>query len=359
MQKIPFGETKQGERANLYLLKNNKNTMVKVTDFGASLVSFLFRDRDGREKDVVLGYDGAGEYESHTCYFGAVVGQNCNRIEESRFVLHGVEWELTANENGNNLHSGVHGCSKCIWETKEYTENRITFCHRSREERPGFPGNLEIEVSYTLTEEDALEIAYHGRADADTVMNFTNHAYFNLGGHDSGSVLDHRLQIFADAYTPVRGGDSIPTGEIAPVEGTPMDFRTEKEIGREIEADFEQLKFTGGYDHNYVLSERPGEMKVMAKAYCEKTGIALEASTDCCGMQFYAGNFIGEQVGKNGAAYGDRCGFCLESQFYPNAVRQEGFASPVVKKGEVYQSKTVYRLYLEEGERDETDSGRG
>ena len=348
MQKLPFGETKEGKKASLYLLRNQNNTVVKATDFGAALVSFIFRDREGRERDVLLGYDSAAEYESHTCYFGAVVGRCCNRIEKSRIVINGTEWKLLANENENNLHSGVHGCSKCLWEVKEYAQNRITFCHESREEQPGFPGNLKVEVTYLLTEEDALEISYRAAADADTVMNFTNHAYFNLGGHDSGSVLEQELQIFAEAYTPVRGADSIPTGEIRPVEGTPMDFRIRKKIGRDIDADFEQLQFTGGYDHNYALSEKPGENKMMARAYCRETGIALEASTDCCGMQFYAGNFIGEQTGKNGAVYGDRCGFCLESQFYPNSVCQSNFASPIVKKGETYRSKTTYRLYLEE-----------
>lgn len=348
MQKRPFGETKNGEKAGLYLIENQHHTQAAVTDFGASLVSLIFADKRSRRRDVLLGYDEAGSYEENVCYFGAVVGRNCNRMEHSRFAIAGTVWELAENENGNNLHSGIHGCSKCIWEVKEHRQDQITFYRLDREGKPGFPGNLEIEVTYTLTPEDALEITYRGTADADTVMNFTNHAYFNLGGHDSGTILDQKLQILADRYTPVRGADSIPTGEICPVEGTPMDFREGKRIGEEIDAEFEQLKFTGGYDHNYVLSEKPGEMKVMARAYCPESGIALEASTDCCGMQFYAGNFIGEQKGKNGVVYGDRCGFCLESQFYPNAVNQSGFASPIVRKGEVYQSKTVYRFYIEE-----------
>ena len=346
MQKIPFGTTKQGEEASLYVLENKNHTTIKVTDFGAALAAFLFRDKSGKERDVVLGYDSVQEYQKYTSYFGATVGRNGNRIENSRIVINGTTWNLENNDNGNNLHSGTCGVSRVMWKVREVTDNSITLSCFNPQVEQGFPGNLTIEVTYTITDEDKLEIAYTGKADADTVMNFTNHSYFNLGGHDSGSVLQQKLQILADYYTPVKDSRSIPTGEIAPVEGTPMDFRTMKAIGQDIAADFEQLKFTGGYDHNYALSERPGEMKVMANAYCEETGIAMEAATDCCGVQLYAGNFIGEQKGKGGVVYGDHNGFCLESQFYPNAVNQENFASPVVKAGDIYQSKTTYRLYL-------------
>lgn len=346
MQKVSFGVTKQGAEATLYVLENKNHTTIKVTDYGATLVSFLFRDKDGVERDVVLGYDNIGAYQEHGSYFGATVGRNGNRIENSQMIIDGVLWKIEANENGNNLHSGKNGFNNIMWELKKVTDNSITFSHLSTQEEQGFPGNLAIDVTYTITDEDTLEISYQSKADADTVMNFTNHSYFNLGGHDSGSIVEQKLQILADYYTPVRDSQCIPTGEIAPVEGTPMDFRTEKPIGQDIDTDFEQLKFTGGYDHNYVLSEKPGEMKIMANAYCQKTGIAMEASTDCCGVQLYAGNFIDEQVGKNGVLYKERCGFCLESQFYPNAVNQENFASPVVKAGEIYNSKTTYRLYI-------------
>ena len=204
---------------------------------------------------------------------------------------------------------------------------------------------MDVLVTYSLTDDDAIHIRYDAKADQDTIMNFTNHSYFNLAGQESGSVKDQLLQIFAQAYTPVVDSKSIPTGEIAPVAGTPMDFTEEKPIGQDIDADFEQLKFTGGYDHNYVLSDHAGEQKVMARAYSKKSGIAMEASTDCCGVQFYAGNFIGEQTGKGGAAYHDRSGFCLESQFYPDAINQKNFPSPVVKAGEEYRSETSYRFY--------------
>lgn len=346
MQKIPFGTTEQGEEATLYVLENRNHTTIKVTDFGATLVAFIFEDKTGVKRDVVLGYDNAREYQKNGCYFGATIGRNGNRIENGSFAIDGKTWKLETDGNGNNLHSGKNGFSRVMWEVKEVTENSITFSHFSPQEEQGFPGNLNAEVTYTITDEDAVEIFYTGKADADTIMNFTNHSYFNLRGHDGGSVEDQELQILAENYTLIKDAKNIPTGEIAPVAGTPMDFRTMKPIGQDIDADFQQMKFVGGYDHNYILSEKPGEMKVMANAYCKETGIAMEASTDCCGVQLYAANFGGGHKGKDGITYKQRSGFCLESQFYPNAVNQKNFASPVVKRGDVYHSKTAYRLFL-------------
>lgn len=204
---------------------------------------------------------------------------------------------------------------------------------------------MDVLVTYSLTDDDTLHIRYDAKADQDTIMNFTNHSYFNLAGQESGSVKDQLLQIFAQAYTPVVDPKSIPTGEIAPVASNSDGFHRGEADRTGYRCRFEQLKFTGGYDHNYVLSDHAGEQKVMARAYSKKSGIAMEASTDCCGVQFYAGNFIGEQTGKGGAAYHDRSGFCLESQFYPDAINQKNFPSPVVKAGEEYRSETSYRFY--------------
>ena len=345
MEKQAFGITKKGEAASLYVLKNKNGMIAKVTDYGATLVSVLVADKEKRTTDVVLGYDNVTGYEEHTCFFGATIGRNGNRIGNSRFTLNGKEWVLEPNENENSLHSGKNGFDRTVWEVKLQGENQITFHHYSPQEEQGFPGNMDVLVTYSLTDDDTIHIRYDAKADQDTIMNFTNHSYFNLAGQESGSVKDQLLQIFAQAYTPVVDSKSIPTGEIAPVAGTPMDFTEEKPIGQDIDADFEQLKFTGGYDHNYVLSDHAGEQKVMARAYSKKSGIAMEASTDCCGVQFYAGNFIGEQTGKGGAAYHDRSGFCLESQFYPDAINQKNFPSPVVKAGEEYRSETSYRFY--------------
>ena len=345
MKTEAFGSIQSGKKATLYILENKNHTVVKVTDFGARLVSVLFADKDGVMKDMVLGYDDAASYEKGTSCFGATIGRNGNRIKGARFTIDGKEWVIEANENNNSLHSGKNGFNHLMWEMKESGDNYVTFYHYSPQEEQGFPGNMHVTVTYTLDDEDTVHITYHAKADADTVMNFTNHSYFNLAGHDSGVMLDQKLQLFADAYTPDEDSHSIPTGEIAPVAGTPMDFTTMKPIGQDINADFEQLHFTGGYDHNYVLSDKPGTMRQMAKAECDASGIAMDAYTECCGVQLYAGNFIGTQTGKGGVTYGDRHGFCLESQFYPNAVNEKNFPSPVVPANTEYHSETKYHFY--------------
>ena len=345
MKTVAFGSIQSGKKATLYILENKNHTVVKVTDFGATLVSVLFADKDGVMKDMVLGYDDAASYEKGTSCFGATIGRNGNRIKDARFTIDGKEWVIEANENNNSLHSGKNGFNHLMWEMKESGDNYVTFYHYSPQEEQGFPGNMHVTVTYTLDDEDTVHITYHAKADADTVMNFTNHSYFNLAGHDSGVMLDQKLQLFADAYTPDEDSHSIPTGEIAPVAGTPMDFTTMKPIGQDINADFEQLHFTGGYDHNYVLSDKPGTMRQMAKAECDASGIAMDAYTECCGVQLYAGNFIGTQTGKGGVTYGDRHGFCLESQFYPNAVNEKNFPSPVVPANTEYHSETKYHFY--------------
>ena len=345
MKTEAFGSIQSGKKATLYILENKNHTVVKVTDFGATLVSVLFADKDGVMKDMVLGYDDAASYEKGTSCFGATIGRNGNRIKGARFTIDGKEWVSEGNENDNSLHSGKNGFNHLMWEMKESGDNYVTFYHYSPQEEQGFPGNMHVTVTYTLDDEDTVHITYHAKADADTVMNFTNHSYFNLAGHDSGVMLDQKLQLFADAYTPDEDSHSIPTGEIAPVAGTPMDFTTMKPIGQDINADFEQLHFTGGYDHNYVLSDKPGTMRQMAKAECDASGIAMDAYTECCGVQLYAGNFIGTQTGKGGVTYGDRHGFCLESQFYPNAVNEKNFPSPVVPANTEYHSETKYHFY--------------
>ncbi len=345
MKTEAFGSIQSGKKATLYILENKNHTVVKVTDFGATLVSVLFADKDGVMKDMVLGYDDAASYEKGTSCFGATIGRNGNRIKDARFTIDGKEWVIEANENNNSLHSGKNGFNHLMWEMKESGDNYVTFYHYSPQEEQGFPGNMHVTVTYTLDDEDTVHITYNAKADADTVMNFTNHSYFNLAGHDSGVMLDQKLQLFADAYTPDEDSHSIPTGEIAPVAGTPMDFTTMKPIGQDINADFEQLHFTGGYDHNYVLSDKPGTMRQMAKAECDASGIAMDAYTECCGVQLYAGNFIGTQTGKGGVTYGDRHGFCLESQFYPNAVNEKNFPSPVVPADTEYHSETKYHFY--------------
>lgn len=339
-----FGTLKDGTDLNLYTFTNKNGMTMTLTELGATLVSVIVKDKDGAAKDVVLGYDSPQEYINNTCFFGTVIGRNGNRIDKGSFVINGKSYQMDINENENNLHSGSNGFDSRKWAVKNMTDNTITFSLHSPDGDQGFPGNFNVTVTYTLTDDNEIILCYEGSSDADTVANLTNHSYFNLGGHESGTIEGHTLRLFAEEYTPVRDSQAIPTGEIAPVAGTPMDFTKTKKIGRDIEADFEQLRFVGGYDHNYVLAREAGTMKKMAEAFCEETGIMMEAFTDCCGVQFYAGNFITQHNGKKGAAYDKRHGFCLEAQYYPNSVNQEGFASPILKAEAQYKSVTGYRF---------------
>ena len=344
MEKTKFGVLNDGTEISLYTIKNTNGMTAKITDLGATVVSLEVKDAQGIVRDVVLGYDTPQEYVDNTCYFGAVIGRSANRIDKARFVIGGKMYQLAVNDNENNLHSGPDGYDIRRWDVVQQEESSITFALDSPDGDQGFPGNFHVEVQYTLTDEDELILHYTGSSDKDTVVNLTNHSYFNLAGHESGKILDQTLMIAADYYTPVIDSQAIPTGEIAPVKGTPMDFTTAKPIGKEIEADFEQLKFGQGYDHNFALRGEPGTKRKMAEAYCEKTGIRMEAFTDCPGMQFYAGNCITEQKGKGGVTYGPRHGFCLEAHYYPNSINQEGFASPLLVAGEKYDTTTSYKF---------------
>ncbi len=345
MYKESFGTSKQGEAVSVYLLENKNGASVRVTDYGAALVSIIVPDKNGGMQDVLLGYDNVTGYENNTCYFGAVIGRNGNRIANAQLTIDGVAYSLDSNDNENNLHSGEKGMDTIVWDVKEYTDNAITFTCKSADLEQGFPGNMDVQVTYVLTDEHAVEIHYEAVSDKDTVANFTNHAYFNLEGHASGNVLGQELMLRASYYTPVIDSKAIPTGEIAPVAGTPMDFTTAKTIGRDMEADDTQIKYGGGFDHNFVLDkEEKGAFELMAEAYAPGTGIVMEAYTDRPGVQFYSGNFITTQDGKQGAVYGKRQGFCLESQFFPNSVNEPKFEAPIIKAGEVYRSKTSYQF---------------
>lgn len=345
MYKESFGTTKKGEAVTVYTLTNGKGMEARVTDFGATLVSLCVLDKDGQQQDVVLGYDNVTGYENNSCYFGATIGRNGNRIAGAKVTIEGTDYELEKNDHGNNLHSGSNCVSFLVWDVKEYEDAKLTLACTSKDGEQGFPGNMDISVTYQLTGDNALEISYHAVSDKETVANFTNHTYFNLAGHNSGNIEGQELKLYASDYTPVKDNELIPTGEVASVENTPLDFRNWKRIGKEIQADFDQLNYAGGYDHNYVLEKSSqGAYELMAEAYAPQTGIALKAYTDLPGVQFYAGNFVGEQDGKQGAKYGKRQGFCLESQSFPNAVNDEHFSSPLLKAGEVYETKTGYQF---------------
>lgn len=329
-----------------YTICNEKGTKVVLTDIGATVVSIFVKNKNGEIKDVVTGYDDLDSYKTQTCFFGATVGRNCNRIANAAVNIDGVEYKLEANDNENNLHSGSNTVAQKKWTVKASGTDFVTFEIVSKDLEQGFPGNATITVTYSISENDELSIQYRGVSDKKTVFNMTNHCYFNLNGHESGSVYSHELQINAKAYTPVSSQKAIPTGELAPVEGTPFDFRTVKEIGADIEQDNEQLYFANGYDHNYAIDKTTEGVEKVATAYSPASGIAMDVLTDCVGIQLYTANFIGGQIGKGNVKYKDRDAFCLETQYFPNSINEPNFATPLTDAGEVYESKTIYKFSI-------------
>ena len=344
MRGIEFGKTKEGNTVTKYLLKNKNGMEVAVMDLGATIVSVLVPDREGVNRDVVLGYDTSQEYQDHTCYFGAVIGRNANRIGGAKVVLDGKEYQLEKNDNGNNLHSGKNGFNSVIWNVEQQKEDEITFSYLSKDLEQDFPGNMTAKVTYTVTDDNALSIAYEAVSDQTTVANFTNHAYFNLNGHNCGSVRRHWVRLLASSFTPVKETGSIPTGEIWPVEGTPMDFTKGKVIGEELASDYHQMRLVKGYDHNFVIDGWDQTLRKIAEVEGEQSGITMKVYTDLPGVQFYTGNFLEGVRGKRNMIYHDNSGFCLETQYYPNAANEESFPSPVLKKGEKYDTTTIYQF---------------
>lgn len=338
-----FGTDKEGRQVTLYTITNSKGMQASVTDFGAILVSLMVPDANGEVRDVVLGYDSAESYWNNSCFFGSTIGPSANRIADARFTIDGITCQLDVNDNDNNLHSHRElGYHKRMWEVR-CADDSVTFRLKDKDGSLGFPGNKEFEVTYTLREDNALQIHYHAVSDKKTVINPTNHTYFNLKGQGNGTIQDHELQLNASCYTPVAAG-SIPTGEIAPVAGTPMDFTASRTIGEEIDADFEQLKLTGGYDHNWVIDGWDGSLRQFATAKAPDGSIVMKAFTTLPGVQFYAGNYIEPDKGKNGASYDFRGGFCLETQYYPNSANEPAFPSCIFGEGKEYDSVTVYQF---------------
>ncbi len=341
-----FGQTKDGRQVTAYTIRNSSGAYIRVIDFGAILVDVVVPDRDGKLTDVCLGYDNVADYELNPPYFGATIGRNGNRIEGGAFNLGGVDYQLALNENDrNNLHSGPDGYNFRLWEGVPCEEDgSVAFSLLSPDGDQGFPGTLKITVTYSFTENNEVVIRYDGRSDADTVINMTNHSYFNLDGHGAGTIMEHELMINADGYTPV-DEFSIPYGTVESVEGTPFDFREMKMIGRDAYAEDEQLKHTGGYDHNFALNG--AGMRKAAEAKSSKSGITMTVNTDQPGLQFYAGNFISGPSGKGGAEYRPRDGFALETQHFPNSVNVLAFESPKVDAGEEYLTVTSYAFGTE------------
>ncbi|WP_246112622.1 aldose epimerase family protein [Allorhodopirellula solitaria] len=330
----------------LYTLKNDQGMTVKVTNYGAIITSITVPDRDGNPGDVVLGYNNVEGYINAVDkpYFGAVVGRYGNRIAEGSFTLDGETYSLAVNNGENSLHGGIIGFDKVVWTVKSADDRSIELTYVAKDMEEGYPGNLDVSVTYTVTDENQLVIDYHATTDKATPVNLTQHTYFNLQGEGEGSILDHELMLNANEFTPVDQG-LIPTGKTPNVEGTPFDFTSAKPIGRDIDDDHEQLTFGGGYDHNWVLN-KSGEADaptLAARVHDPASGRVLTVSTTEPGIQFYCGNFLdGRLQGKSGKTYGHRSGFCLETQHYPDSPNQPNFPSTILRPGDTYQTQTVF-----------------
>jgi aldose 1-epimerase len=350
-KKTSFGKTPDGEAVDLFTLTNKNGVEAAITNYGGSVVSLKVPDRDGKLGDVVLGFDSVDGYVSNTSYLGALIGRYGNRIGHAEFKLDGKTYTLAKNNGENTLHGGSKGFNKAVWTAKEIPAKdgqALELTYLSKDGEEGFPGNLHVRVIYTLTDENALKIDYFATTDNDTVLNLTNHSYFNLAGPGSGDILGHIMMIEADKFTPVDSG-LIPTGELRDVAGTPFDFRKPTEIGARINSDDEQIKLGGGYDHNFVLRKKAGDAISLAARVTEpNTGRAMEVWTDQPGVQFYTGNFLdGSLHGKGGISYTKRSAFCLETQHFPDSPNKPKFPSTELKPGERYHTTTIYKFSTE------------
>lgn len=339
-----FGTLKSGEKAHLYIMENNNGISAAVTDYGATLVNLMIPDKNGSMLDVVLGFDDVSGYEDGTECFGASVGRSANRIGGAEFELNGVIYKLSKNEKGNSLHSGPDMYFKRMWKVTDRGNDHVTFVLHSPDGDQGYPGNLDMHVTYTLDEENGITVHYEAVPDRDTIINMTNHSYFNLNGQGSGTALGHTLTMDSDFFTPADGA-AIPTGEIRPVDGTPMDFRNGRVLGADIDSDYEPLKLGIGYDHNWLLKTEGRFIKV-AELAADKSGIIMDTYTDRPGVQMYTANFLEGSRGKGGAVYNSRDAVCLETHFYPDAIHHDNFPGPVCRAGEKYDTRTMYRFRI-------------
>jgi len=342
--RAPFGNV-DGKPVFVYTLSNANGMEVRAMSYGAIIVSLRARDRDGRPDDIVLGFDVLDGYLAGHPYFGAIVGRYGNRIAKGRFELDGKTYQLATNNGPNHLHGGARGFDKVVWEAEPFDrdgQSGVVFTHTSPDGDEGYPGTLNVRVTYTLTPANELIVDYDATTDRATPINLTQHSYFNLAGAGTGDILDHQLTLDADRFTPV-DATLIPTGEVAPVEGTPFDFRRPTAIGARIGADHVQLKNGTGYDHNWVLSRSGGGLVHAARLLEPTTGRTLDVSTTEPGVQFYSGNFLdGKLTGRSGHVYKQRYGLCLETQHFPDSPNHQHFPSTILRPGERYRSSTVF-----------------
>ena len=327
----------------LYTIENNNGITVGIITRGATLDSFCCPDKDGNNGDIIAGFDNILGHINSGTFTGEVIGQYANRIGGGKFTLGGKEYDVTKNEKGITcLHGGAE-YSSALWNAIIVDDNAVEFSYKSPDGKEGFPGNVDVKVTYILTDKNELELHYEAVSDKDTIINLTNHAYFNLGTTASGDILDTELMLNCDFFTPT-DENSIPTGEIRPVDGTAFDFRTPKKIGKDINADDIQLQMAGGYDHNFCINGESGTLRLAARAKDEKSGRQLEVYTDLPGVQFYTGNFMNGETGKGGIGLDKHYGFCLETQFYPDSPNRPEFPSCELKAGEKFRTLTVFKV---------------
>jgi aldose 1-epimerase len=348
MKKQPFGKTSDGRDVELYTLTNKKGMEVAITNFGGIIVALKAPDRNGKFDDVVLGYDSLDGYLTNKAFFGALIGRYGNRIAHGKFALNGANYTLPKNDGDNTLHGGPEGFNKRLWTAKDVSGAKgqaLELTYMSKDGEEGFPGNLTVKVVYTLTDQNELTITYSATTDKETVVNLTNHSYFNLAGQGTGDILGHQLMIRGDHITAV-DDTLIPTGELRPVKGTPFDFTHSTAIGERINQDDPQIKVGKGYDHNWVLNAHgPHSPVLAAEAYEPNSGRVLQVLTVEPGVQFYSGNFLdGTITGKGGKVYKYRYGFCLETQHFPDSPNHPKFPSTTLKPGQTYSTTTVFKF---------------
>ena len=344
MQKQSFGKTEDGQPVDLYILTNKNGVEAAITNYGGTVVSLKVADRNGKFEDVVLGYDNLDGYATGKAYIGATVGRYANRIAHATFTLDGTTYTLAKNDGDNHLHGGFN---KRVWTAKDVSSSAaqaLELTYLSKDGEEGFPGNLPVKVVYTLTDQNELKIDYSATTDKDTVLNLTNHAYFDLAGQGNGDILQQQIMIKADRFTPI-DATSIPTGELRSVKGTPFDFTKMTAIGARIDQDDQQLKLGRGYDHNFVLNgDTMRALFLAAQAYDPHSGRLLEVFTTEPGIQLYTGNFLDGIHGKDGKVYNRRYAFCLETQHFPDSPNHPNFPSAELKAGQHFQSTTVYKF---------------
>lgn len=344
ISKNEFGFDREGNIVYEFKIENKNGHYIKVLSYGATLSSIVVSDKDKNLIDVCLGYNTVKEYEENDGYFGAVVGRHANRIKNGKFNLNDITYILDINDRGNHLHGGNKGFDKYIWNF-EICEEKLIFTRESKDLEEGYPGNLQIKVEYEFNDSDELIINYEASTDKDTIVNLTNHAYFNLNGEGSGTILNHTLNLESSYYTE-NDENCLPTGKILNVENSPFDFRNSKKIGVNIEDDHIQLKNGLGYDHNFILDSK-SDFKYVGFLKGDKSQIKMDIYTTCPAVQFYSGNVLTSRKGKSSVNYFERYGLCLETQYYPNSLEHKHFPSTILKTGDLFKERTVYKFIAE------------